>query len=93
MSKYITYPDKQRLRRQSKLACRAIQDLATLGIEVLSVKFRRTNPKIEVCHCPGTRKIKSALNGQGVNNLGQKYITRSTIFSGCQVEWQEVKNG
>lgn len=93
MSNNKVYADSSKLRRHSKLACHAIHDLANLGVQVLGVKFRASNPLIEVANCPGTKKLKSALSGQGVNDQGDHYIKRSSAFCGCQVDWQEVQNG
>lgn len=85
------YPDKNKIRRQSHLACKAIHGLTEIGIEVISVRFRDSNPKIEVAHCPGTDRLRSAMNGQGVDRFGQAYISRSTVYFGCQIEWHEAR--
>ncbi len=87
-----SYPNKEHIRRQSRLACKAIHELADLGIEVLAVSFGSSNPKIEVSHCPATKKIKSALMGSGrCQQTGDHYVTRKSVFCGCQVQWQEVQ--
>lgn len=88
---YRVYPDLVRLRRQSKLACNAIHDLANFNVEVLNVKFRRTNPLIEVSCCAGLNKIKSMLSGQGINAQGHHYLKRSAVFCGCEIEWREIQ--
>ena len=86
------YPNPDQVRRQSKMACMAIHELANMGILVLFIKFRKSNPKIRVAHCPGTGKIKSMHSGQGINNQGERYLRRSSVMCGCEIEWQEVVN-
>lgn len=84
------YPDKRSIRHQSKQACKALTELARLGVEVVRVTFRTPHPLIEVEHCPGTDKIKNCLKGQGEDENG-KYIRKVALIRGCQVEWCEVR--
>lgn len=93
MSKNKAYPNPDCLRRQSKLACHAIHDLANLGIQVLSIKFKRSRTIIDIANCAGNSKIKSHFSGQGINKQGDHYHTKTAVFSGCEVRWQEVQDG
>jgi len=93
MNKNKTYPNPERLRRQSKLACQAIHDLTELGIQVLTIKFRRTRTVIETSNCGANQKIKSHFSGQGINEKGNHYHTKTAVFCGCEVTWQEVQYG
>lgn len=91
MSKDKVYPDNEHLVRQTKLSFLAVIDLVKMNIEVRRITFRRKNPKIEVVNCPGVHQIKSMNTGQGVNNNGDLYFTRSSVICGCEVTWQEVQ--
>ena len=85
------YVNQDKARKQSKLACLAIQDLTELGLLILNVQFKRSNPVIEVANCSANKQIRSHLTGQGVNSEGKNYITKSSVFCGCEVRWQEVQ--
>lgn len=93
MRKNRVYPNPDRLHRQGKLACHAINDLTELGIEVLTIKFKRTRTVIEIANCGANHQIKSHFSGQGVNEKGDHYHTKTAVFCGCEVRWQEVQYG
>lgn len=93
MNSKKVFPKKSCIRKKSKLACAAIHDLSTLGMQVLNVNFISPSPEIEVYNCTANKQIRSHLTGQGVNEDGNKYVTKSSVFCGCHVFWQEVQHG
>ncbi len=87
------YPKAEVLRKQSKLLCHAIEDLTQLGIEIINITFNKKHPVIQVAHCPANRQIRSHFTGQGINQHGERYHRKSSLFCGCEVRWQEVQHG
>ncbi|RLA24908.1 MAG: hypothetical protein DRQ62_04030 [Gammaproteobacteria bacterium] len=83
------YPDQEKIRIQARIACKAVQILAELGVEVVSVTFRHPHPLIEVMHCPGTNNLRNHYKGQGEDNSGNKYTHKVAHINGCQIEWNE----
>ncbi len=87
------YPNPDLLRKQGKLVCHAIEGLTQLGIEIIAISFNSNHPVIQVQNWPANRKIRSHFTGQGINERGEYYHRKSSLFCGCQVKWQEVQHG
>ncbi len=85
------YVDHKRVRKQSKMACQALQKLADLGVEILAVRFRHPHPLIEVAPCCGTEQIRHYYKGQGRDENGAMYVRNVAHIAGCQVEWNEER--
>lgn len=83
------YRDPDQTRTQNSMVICALRKLARMNVAINAIRYRASNPKIEVVACPSLRKLDSADTGRGWDaELGRRYFTRAAVLSGCHVEWK-----